>query len=38
MDLSRDEEVVAIKAAKALGLHVAGVDMLQSDRGPWSSK
>jgi len=34
VDLSRDEEVVAIKAAKALGLHVAGVDMLQSDRGP----
>jgi ribosomal protein S6--L-glutamate ligase len=32
--LSREEEVVAIKAAKALGLHVAGVDMLQSDRGP----
>ncbi|MBL7964361.1 MAG: 30S ribosomal protein S6--L-glutamate ligase [Flavobacteriales bacterium] len=34
VDLSRDEEVAAIKAAKALGLHVAGVDMLQSDRGP----
>lgn len=32
--LTREEEVVAIKAAKALGLHVAGVDMLQSDRGP----
>jgi ribosomal protein S6--L-glutamate ligase len=26
--------VTAIKSAKALGLHVAGVDMLQSDRGP----
>ncbi|MCB9169256.1 MAG: 30S ribosomal protein S6--L-glutamate ligase [Flavobacteriales bacterium] len=34
IELSRDEEVAAIKAAKALGLHVAGVDMLQSDRGP----
>lgn len=34
IQLSREEEVVAIKAAKALGLHVAGVDMLQSDRGP----
>lgn len=32
--LSHEEEVTAIKAAKALGLHVAGVDMLQSDRGP----
>jgi ribosomal protein S6--L-glutamate ligase len=34
IDLSREEEVAAIKAASALGLHVAGVDMLQSDRGP----
>ncbi|HEY0975993.1 MAG TPA: 30S ribosomal protein S6--L-glutamate ligase [Flavobacteriales bacterium] len=34
IQLTREEEVVAIKAAKALGLHVAGVDMLQSDRGP----
>src|SRR5262245_26737041 len=34
IELSRDEEVVAIKSAKALGLHVAGVDLLQSDRGP----
>ena len=32
--LSYEEEVTAIKAAKALGLHVAGVDILQSDRGP----
>jgi ribosomal protein S6--L-glutamate ligase len=32
--LSHEEEVTAIKAAKALGLHVAGVDMLQSERGP----
>jgi ribosomal protein S6--L-glutamate ligase len=34
VELSHEEEVTAIKAAKALGLHVAGVDMLQSDRGP----
>ncbi|HRF79229.1 MAG TPA: 30S ribosomal protein S6--L-glutamate ligase [Flavobacteriales bacterium] len=34
IDLTHEEEVTAIKAAKALGLHVAGVDMLQSDRGP----
>lgn len=34
IQLSHEEEVTAIKAAKALGLHVAGVDMLQSDRGP----
>jgi len=34
IELTHDEEVTAIKAAKALGLHVAGVDMLQSDRGP----
>lgn len=34
IQLTYEEEVTAIKAAKALGLHVAGVDMLQSDRGP----
>ena len=34
IELSKEEEVTAIKAAKALGLHVAGVDMLQSERGP----
>lgn len=32
--LSRQEEIAAIKAAKALGLGIAGVDMLQSERGP----
>jgi len=32
--LTRQEEITAIKAAKALGLGVAGVDMLQSERGP----
>lgn len=32
--LSRAEKATAIKAAKAMGLHVAGVDMLQSERGP----
>ncbi len=32
--LSDEEENAAIKAAKAMGLGVAGVDMLQSERGP----
>ena len=32
--LSRKEKSVAVKAANALGLSVAGVDMLQSQRGP----
>lgn len=32
--LSRAEKSAAIKAAKVLGLGIAGVDMLQSDRGP----
>lgn len=34
IELSDDEENAAIKAAKAMGLGVAGVDMLQSARGP----
>ena len=34
IQLSDDEEIAAIKAAKAMGLGVAGVDMLQSSRGP----
>jgi len=32
--LTRTEKATAVKAAKALGLSVAGVDMLQSERGP----
>lgn len=32
--LSKAEKETALKAAKAMGLHIAGVDMLQSDRGP----
>jgi ribosomal protein S6--L-glutamate ligase len=32
--LSRKERTAAIKAAQAMGLAVAGVDMLQSERGP----
>lgn len=32
--LSREEKDTALKAAKALGLTVCGVDMLQSSRGP----
>lgn len=34
IQLSDEEENAAIKAAKAMGLGVAGVDMLQSLRGP----
>ncbi len=34
IELSDEEEAAAIKAAKAMGLGVAGVDMLQSSRGP----
>ncbi|MCT8339482.1 30S ribosomal protein S6--L-glutamate ligase [Flavobacteriaceae bacterium TK19130] len=34
IQLSDEEEIAAIKAARALGLDIAGVDMLQSDRGP----
>jgi ribosomal protein S6--L-glutamate ligase len=34
VQLSRTEEIAALKAAKALGLGIAGVDMLQSERGP----
>jgi len=32
--LSRTEKSLALKAASVLGLGIAGVDMLQSDRGP----
>jgi ribosomal protein S6--L-glutamate ligase len=32
--LSSEEKATAIRAAKKLGLGIAGVDMLQSDRGP----
>jgi ribosomal protein S6--L-glutamate ligase len=32
--LSKEEKSAALGAAKALGLHIAGVDMLQSERGP----
>lgn len=32
--LSAEEERAALEAAKALGLGIAGVDLLQSDRGP----
>jgi ribosomal protein S6--L-glutamate ligase len=34
IELTDDEEIAAIKAAKSMGLGVAGVDMLQSSRGP----
>ena len=33
-ELTEEEENAALKAAKSLGLGVAGVDMLQSDKGP----
>ncbi len=32
--LKRAEKAAAVKAADAMGLSIAGVDMLQSDRGP----
>ena len=34
IELTPEEENTAIAAAKALGVRIAGVDMLQSDRGP----
>ncbi len=34
IELSDEEEIAAVKATKAMGLGVAGVDMLQSSRGP----
>lgn len=34
VDITEDEAATAIKAAKLLGLGVAGVDVLQSERGP----
>jgi ribosomal protein S6--L-glutamate ligase len=34
IQLSDKEELTAIKAAKAMGLGIAGVDMLQSSKGP----
>lgn len=32
--LTEEERKMAVKAAKALGLHVAGVDLMRSDNGP----
>lgn len=32
--LTPEESRVALKAAKAMGLHIAGVDLMRSDRGP----
>jgi ribosomal protein S6--L-glutamate ligase len=34
IELTHEEEIMAIKAANALKLGIAGVDMLQSERGP----
>ena len=34
IELSSEERATAIKACKKLGLGIAGVDLLQSDRGP----
>ena len=34
VNLSEAEERTALKAAKVMGLDIAGVDILQSDRGP----
>ena len=32
--LKRSEKAAAVRAATAMGLSIAGVDMLQSERGP----
>lgn len=32
--LTEDERKMAVKAAKAMGLNIAGVDLMRSDRGP----
>ncbi len=32
--LTTEEKRIAVHAAKAMGLHVAGVDLMRSDRGP----
>lgn len=34
IELTPEEKATAIKAAKKLGLAIAGVDMLRSERGP----
>jgi ribosomal protein S6--L-glutamate ligase len=34
VEISQEEAAMAVKAAKALGLNVAGVDLLRSHRGP----
>lgn len=34
VEITIEEALVAVNAAKALGLNVAGVDLLRSDRGP----
>lgn len=34
VEISEEEAAVAVKAARALGLNVAGVDLLRSSRGP----
>ena len=34
IDLTEEEIAIAIRAAEAVGLGIAGVDMLQSERGP----
>jgi ribosomal protein S6--L-glutamate ligase len=34
IELTPQEKATAIKAAKKLGLAIAGVDMLRSERGP----
>ena len=34
IQLTDEEEIAAVKAAKSMGLGVAGVDLLQSARGP----
>lgn len=33
-ELTKEERLAAVKAAKVIGLNIAGVDLLRSDRGP----
>ena len=32
--LTHEEKKIALKAAKAMGLHICGVDLMRSERGP----
>ena len=34
MEVTPEEEILAVKAARTMNLSVAGVDIIRSDRGP----